>query len=384
MNNTTTSISVMLIVLCLIVLSKSDGLKKQLCSNKKSGNTCVCRRTTSDGTNLPITIGDCTRIGLEAFADRSQLNDDLNSLDFSFNRIIALSKTEQQFTSTNLLSLKLSYNSISYIDAGFFDGFPNLIALDLSHNNITKFDKSDFFINLNKLVQLNLSFNRLTILPDQLLLPLNNLKVLDLSYNDIGDWLMQSPNSLINSLSLSTETLTHLSLNNVGLKDTYNFDGFQNLKYLSIADNAFLNVPSLPYSVEFLDLSANYLTTLQAEYLNYHSLKILKLSRSKKLQYIHKYAFYNLLAIEEISITDCPKLSQISELAFGLMSKGTVLPLRKLNLARNYLETLNYTYKYLLEHLEMIDLSNNPWKCDCDLIWLQEYGYFLRNNASVR
>ena len=128
----------------------------------------------------------------------------------------------------------------------------------------------------------------------------------------------------------------------------------------------------MPYSVEYLDLSGSDISVLEVKQLSYHSLKTLRLDRMKKLENIHPYAFYNLEALEELSIRNCNNLKEFNELVFGAMFKNMVSKLKRLSLSGNALQHLNITYKYLFRTLDLVDLTDNPWTCDCDLLWLQE------------
>lgn len=357
----------------------------QLCLDKQVNNQCICDQQTESENgkmkNSVISFANCARINLQNFPSEEQLQRDLVYLDISHNEIKKLDKT--QFSLNNVLqTLILSYNLINTIEDTFFDNFKRLNKLDLSHNKIVAVSKTTFK-NLNHLEHLDLSFNNIPSLPNSIFLPLKNLDFLSLSYNNqsLGKYLIKEPHTLSNILGINPQ-ITSLEFNNLGLDalSSIFFENYTSVKHLSLADNPLDNVPTVPYSVEYLDLSGTEITTLQAKYLNYHSLKTLKLNRLDKLENIHKYAFYNLPNLIELSITECTNLQYFNELTFGLLSPKSVLPLKKLNLARNALTTLNYTYKYLLKNLEFVDLSDNAWICDCNLLWFQEFEQFFARN----
>lgn len=347
----------------------------QLCSAKKGDNSCICKRII-DPEDLIVTEADCVRGNFADFPNSVQLPEDLNLLDLSHNSLSKLDVTLTKFSSVTLERLILSYNKINYISFGFFDEIPNLRKLILSHNNLNSLDSDKIFQKNPKIIYLDLSFNNIHTIQTDTFLPLVELQVLDLSYNDhvLGEWLTQQRTLSDTNLGINPNIMT-LRLDNLGLQDLHNlyFSNNTYLTHLSLADNNFTEVPRVPYTVEYLDLSGSDISILQAKHLSYHSLKIFKLERMKKLESIHPYAFYNLQALEELSIKHCHNLREFNELVFGALLKNEKFTLRRLSLAGNGLQTLNSTYKYLFKNLDFIDLTDNPWKCDCNLLWLQEF-----------
>jgi Leucine-rich repeat (LRR) protein len=368
---------IFVVVVATVVILSGEAVE-QLCSVKKGSNACICKRIT-DEQNSIVTEADCARIDLETFPDQAQLVQDLNFLDLSHNNIANLDP-QTKFSSVTLQTLDLSYNRITSVGDGFFTSIPNLRKLILRHNDITVLDDDNVF-PIPKLLYLDLSFNNIKTLRANIFAPLVQLQVLDLSYNNasLGEWLAETPNSLRVSLGINPNIST-LRLDNIGLKDLHNvsFNDYANLKHLSLADNHFTEVPRVPYSVEYLDLSGSGIEVLQAKELSYHSLKILKLERMKMLHSVHHYAFYNLQALEDLSLKNCHNLKEFNELVFGLIRRNTTLALRRLSLSGNGLQTLNSTYRFLFNNLDFIDLTDNPWKCDCDLLWLQEFDNLYR------
>mgnify|MGYP005983854733 FL=1 len=358
-----------------IFLFFQNGASDQLCSVRKTENYCVCKRVTSQDESSVVTEADCSRIHLQSVPSQDQLTADLNLLDLSHNEIQELDENKNKLSSRTLQTLILSYNEISSISDKFFSEIPDLRKLILSHNKITTLDNRALFENCQKLTYLDLSFNHINTIQIDVFLPLVQLQFIDLSYNDnaLGEWLTQNSDFLTHKLGLSLNIST-IKLDNLNLTDLGNlyFVNYTNLKHLSLADNHFQEVPRVPYSVEYLDLSGSDISVLEVKQLSYHSLKTLRLDRMKKLENIHPYAFYNLEALEELSIRNCNNLKEFNELVFGAMFKNMVSKLKRLSLSGNALQHLNITYKYLFRTLDLVDLTDNPWTCDCDLLWLQE------------
>ncbi|KAJ8922016.1 hypothetical protein NQ315_008655 [Exocentrus adspersus] len=368
--------------LLLIFAFVVNSVLSDLCGNS-SEYKCRCKRVPEPNTRLPVIVADCSDLNIDAFP--SNVDNDINVLKLSVNDIEALDPNPSKIVSNDLQTLDLSYNKIASINDEFFLGIPNLRELDLSHNLITSLDDDSVFQNLNQLERLDLSFNKLQTLPDLLFMKLPNLKYLDLSYNPLGGFLTGSQDELKQKLRLSVN-VTSLSLNGLNISNipsTY-FDDFNDLTYLSLADNSLDNIPAVPYSVEHLDMSGNNLTFVSARYLNYHSLKVLHLNRMPSLKEIHHYAFYNLVALEKLSITDCPNLKKFSDLAFDVASKNNHLHPKYLSLARNGLQKLNDTYKYFFRSMDHVDLTQNRWRCDCDILWLKEFEHVLYMPSEIR
>lgn len=343
-------------------------------------SACEYRSETDSRTHLPTYIGDCSGMSLTSFPKFWQ---QVNFLDVAENKIQTLDSKQTQLSSHSLQTLVLSFNEINHISADFFNRATELQEINLSYNNISSLDVN-VFQNQGKLVKLDLSFNNFITLPNEIFGPLHNLANLDLSYNNLGQFLTTTKN--LNDILKINKDLSSLTLNGLKLThiDSTYFDEYKKLTTLSLADNAFDNIPTVPYSTEELDLSGNLITFISAKYLNYHSLKVLSLNRMYTLTDIHHYAFYNLYSLEKLFINDCPNLREFNELAFDVASKNYHLHPKVLSLARNGLTTLNESYEYFFRNMYHIDLRHNPWICDCNILWMQEFKAKLYRSHELR
>lgn len=375
------NLSLFVIVLCLYLDSLSAS--ETLCSVDVFEKKCLCEKFTEETTTLPSSSADCNGLALDKFPDLTQFPNDLTLLDLSMNGIQFLEVTGER-TNNTLTKLILSYNIISDISQDFFKGFSYLTLLDLSHNSLTTLSAT-LLQGMTKLQYLDLSFNNIKELPSAIFEPLAQLQSLDLSYNPLGAYLFQSNNVLSNIMKVSTN-LTELKLNSVGLQELFAdyLDPYPKLTHLELQDNQFQYIPTIPYSLEHLDFSGNNITFVSAQYLNYHSLKWLRLSRLPSLTSIRHYAFYNLPSLETLILTDCPNIQEFTDLAFGLASKTMDIHPTTVNLARNGLTSLNSTYKHMFMRMKHIDLRHNPWVCDCNILWLQEFKDELFKSRDLR
>lgn len=68
-----------------------------------------------------------------------------------------------------------------------------------------------------------------------------------------------------------------------------------------------------------------------------------------------------------LSMIGCKQLVQLS-----LWSQiGIVLPrLQRLSVKDSSLETLGVELRPLVQRTPVVELGNNPWKCDCKLEWI--------------
>lgn len=376
------------ISLVLVLCVSSLCAPNTLCSNNVLDHKCLCKEFTNEYTNLPRIEAKCILLSMRKFPDLSQLPVDLTGLDLSFNNIQILEASNGTSSST-IEILILKGNEITDVRANFFNGMPALGFLDLSHNNLVSLSNDDkdghVFRQLKNLVVLDLSYNNFKEFPAATfeLLPL--LKTLDLGYNPLGEFLTRFTDVLSGTLRVSPN-ISHLSLKNVGLKNIcrFFFYPFQNIKLLELQDNSFEYIPTVPTSLQYLDLSGNKLTFVSASSLKYSSLKVLLLSRMPSLTSIHPYAFHNLKSLETLILTDCPNVREFTDLAFGVPSKTMDIHLTTLNLARNGITSLNSTYAHMFRRMQHIDLRHNPWDCGCDILWLQEFWFELFKESEIR
>lgn len=338
-----------------------------------------------DLTSMALMEAKCQYLELEEFPSFSS-EEVISSLDVSHNNLTELRTSNLPLSfGTTLLSLSFCHNSISHIDNDFFGSLPHLVQLDLSHNDLKSLEPKELFDKLEELQVLDLSYNEIEVLSDGIFSSLKNLKKINLSYNSLYQAL-QHPAALMDKLQLN-RNLINLSMDNVGVTRIHSkcWNDFQALEYLSIADNPIDVVPRTSPSLEYLDISGTNITNLHENDLKYTNLKTLKMSRMENLTNVNPYAFFNLGNLETLVLTDSHKLGEISAVAFGALDLHTYpRKLKKFDLARNRLTTLDETFMFIFREMEEADVSFNPWSCDCRLLWMKDTRRMMVRRDEVR
>ncbi len=343
----------------------------------------------------------------------------LTKLDLSDNDIHAVDNTLRHYS--RLTHLSLADNSVREVQQRSFASSSRLRFLTLRSNRLAVLDR-DCLLGLDALVELVLADNLLESLPRGMLERAPRLERLDLSGNRLRRLpaaALQGAARGLQSLSLADNeleripsealaTTTHLSElyldDNPGLGDRSNgdmgadaFSSLTRLQTLSLRGCEIRSVTSGTFdgpgrSLRTLDLSSNRLSRLSHSALKPLSglreirvgLNFLEgldfLAPLRDLETVvvngcqHGVSFEvdggtfaDNLELSVLNITKCP--------GFTSLPPGTLdyLPfLRVLNLRENSLGHLPESAAdwSALEHL---DLTGNPFDCDCQIMWLDRF-----------
>ena len=336
----------------------------------------------------------------------------------------------------NLKILDLSYNNLTQIDQNAFEGLTRLEVLNLSYSNVLDYHDQLFtpltnlkvlnltriaqylkinynaFENMTKLESLYLERNRLQPFPsfyrvvtrDRIYVP--NLKLLHLGRNDIV-FLFQ--NFLI---GLENLEVLNLTANRIQVVKTDSLQFAKRLKILILDQNDLsivceygfrstsLESISFSKSINF-ELTPKTNTSLMGipnlRSLNMQGCLISEeIANSSPFDYMihlthldlqgsHIYESYlprligNLKSLEHLSLTD-NIIDNLNGDVFENMSGS----LKSLHLSKLRLTsiTISSLPQRVWQNLREIDLSENPWNCDCNILWFHEW--LKITNASNR
>ncbi|XP_053708147.1 chondroadherin-like protein [Synchiropus splendidus] len=240
-----------------------------------------------------------------------------------------------------VLSLHLENCSIQEVESGAFQGMKHLYYLYLSDNLLT-FLEAGAFAGAPQLTYLHLEGNRLTQVPGPALSQLPSLFVLHLERNNIStlqpSGLMTSMMPELRELYLSNNSL--MAITDGSLDSAF-------LRTLHLAWNRLNQVPTRALSktpnLEELDLSQNPVDVVGPG-------AFLPISQSLKRLHM-----------------DHMNMRKLSRDALS----GLGSALRALTVRGNQLEELPDLRP--LKHLEVLDLEENPLRCDCSLMPLHRW-----------
>ncbi|XP_078656649.1 uncharacterized protein LOC144902885 [Branchiostoma floridae x Branchiostoma belcheri] len=213
-----------------------------------------------------------------------------------------------------------------------FMGLGQLWYLDLSQNQLTNLS-ADIFVGLLNLQLLYLDINQLTSLPANIFVGLGNLQRLNLHQNRLTNLTADTFEGLgdLQTLSLHTNQLTSLPADI--------FEGLVNLQVLYLHTNQLTRLPAGMFvglgSLQKMYLQSNQLTSLPAE------------------------IFVGLGNLQRLSLSN----NKLTSLPAGI--SVVLRNLQTLWLNQNKLETLPPSAYDTLASISNVQISDNPWQCDC-------------------
>lgn len=186
------------------------------------------------------------------------------------------------------------------------------------------------------------------------------LEHLSLSHNPIGVGIHESA-------FWNLRALKHLDLRFISAPyfSSNFFKTLTNLSTLDLSWNPISTIPLLPISLQELDLSGTQVISFENLYLP--QLRELRLNHMLNLTSLPLNDLENLTSLEILSMIGCKQLVQLS---FWPQIFGMLPRLQRLSIKDCSLETLGVELRPLIQRTPVVELGNNPWKCDCKLEWI--------------
>jgi len=323
----------------------------------------------------------------------------------------------------NLQVLNLSYNELYSIEAHNFIGLPMLHRLSLANNNINSIDQAAFE-GLVNLYNLELNNNNLHGLPDFLFSPLLSLHHLDLSETGLLSAILskEGKDAIVSHRRFNIKSFINISLEELRLNGNdfqmlTDFEqplisGFHYTKKMTLNHNKAEVLWSMLDNLNFLEelelqharnivfynntfthsslISLNLrgseiLEIATACFENAKFLKVLDISNIHFVQVFDfdgpPLKFRNLVKLEKLVLSNHlnDKVIELNEDTFRNSSQIKYLYLRNIGA-----KTVTYTSlpRLLWSNLHELDLSNNPYVCDCELVWFQRWLSQTKNTST--
>lgn len=286
----------------------------------------------------------------------------------------------------NLRWIDLSRNSISELENYEFQNYTNLVHMNLSSNQIT--DLPRYVFKSQRLRKLSLSHNQLQALPFQVF-AMEHMTELDLSHNYLATFLdhffkfnkyieilLLNNNRISKLTSNALADLTELrrldlSVNSLKYIAKGLFDSLNVLEYLSLADNPLTDLASGTFrglrNLRELNLSGNKFLHLTFGLMHF-SPNLLSLALDNTdIEEIHNTELLGVPLLQNLSIKNNRKLKEIENFVFA-----DTVNLQRLDMSGNDMKFLPTSIANL-SRLLYINISNNPWACDCRMHWFASW-----------
>ncbi|XP_015786946.1 carboxypeptidase N subunit 2 [Tetranychus urticae] len=288
-----------------------------------------------------------------------------NAIKFAHNKIEEL--YNPFYDNHNIIEIDFSTNKLNSITENVFANLSAVEKVDLSHNSLWTFD-SETFSSMTNLQSLDLSFNGFSIIGPEIFSKLQKVKKLSLRNNNFH--------------IIQDDTFEHLlALEELDLGDNqlselpdqlfrYNL----NLRLLCLSGNDFKKVPTEALAgiprLYRLDLSRNKFVRLRyPAFKKLSSVNVLRLDDQPDLRSIGPQSFQGMDNLAYFYASNNDNLRFVDPKAFYDNTTDKPVQLQTFIFRHNSVTTMSG--KLLdWDKLYEIDLTGNPWNCDCHLDWI--------------
>ncbi|KAH8408055.1 hypothetical protein KR222_002616 [Zaprionus bogoriensis] len=324
---------------------------------------------------------------LKTIDSSMQFYTQLTFLDLSFNDMVSI--PERSFAyHVKLQELHLDHNKIGQVTNKTFTGLTTISVLNLRGNLIAELEYRTFS-PMVKLQELNLGQNRISHIDPHALDGLVNLRVLYLDDNTLttmpSELTFQALPNLA-ELYLGTNSfmtipagafedlkgLTRLDLRGAGLHNVSAdaLKGLEGIRFLDLSDNRLQAVPTAALQrlarLEQLSLGQNDFEVIAAgAFAGLRELRQLEITGAQRLRRVESGAFTDNTNLEHLNLSANKQLSELHANAVGGFPH-----LSSVILKENRLSSLSDSL-FPWADLQTLDLSENPFVCDCQLMWLR-------------
>lgn len=161
--------------------------------------------------------------------------------------------------------------------------------------------------------------------------------------------------------------LRYLNLSNVSSSyfTAELFKTLTNLSTLDLSSNPLKDIPTLPTNIEELDLSYTMIAKLKNVMLP--KLRELKLNNMSNLKELCLDDLRGLNSLETLLLTGSKNLVELRILKYD----EQLLPyLKQLRINDCGLKTLDQSLLVIINRSPVLSVENNPWHCDCQMMWV--------------
>ncbi|KAH1021100.1 hypothetical protein HUJ04_010659 [Dendroctonus ponderosae] len=336
-----------------------------------------CQDRSGDGLGLP---NDVTHLELKNVTEASVNLRFVRHLQWTQS---GLSHVKEHLVNPEgLRTIDLSKNAIRDLENYQFDNYTSLVHMNLSFNNIT--DLPRYVFRNQKLKTLSLSHNHLQALPFQVF-AMEHMTELDLSYNYLATFLDHffKFNKYIEILLLNNNRIAKLTSNaladltDLRRLDLSNnalghiakglFDSLNKLEYLNLAYNPLTTLASGTFrglrNLLELDLSGNKFTHLTFGLMHFSQHLLSLTLDDTAIEELHNSELLGVPSLKNLSLRNNKRLREMENY---VLADTPVLEV--LDISGNALTYLPSSVSNLTR-LRHLNISENPWACDCRMYW---------------